>query len=101
MDGAAEVAAGEVAEEDHVLRGQRLVEAQLAPDAQDLAGGRVGGQQQRHRIAGQAHDHEDHGGHEPERDEGAEEALTEERDESAHIGDLATTLSPVPEERAG
>ena len=55
---------------------------------------RVGGQQQRHRIAGQAHDHEDHGGHEPERDEGAEEALTEERDESAHSGDLAATLSP-------
>ena len=84
MDRAAEVAAREVGEEDHVLHGQRPVEPQLGAHAEDLAARRVGGQEQRHRIAGQAHDDEDHGGHEPERDEGAEEPVTEERNESAH-----------------
>jgi hypothetical protein len=84
VDGPAEVAAQDIAEEDAVLHGQRPVEAQVAPHPHDLARRRVGRQEQRHGITAQAHHDEDHGGDQPERDQRAEEPVGEKGQESAH-----------------
>ncbi len=100
VDGATEVAAQDVPEEHAVLDGQRPVEAQVPPDAQDLARRRVGRQEERHRVAGEPHDHEHHGGHQPQRDQRAEDPVADEGEEPAHgEGPLTPGLSPSGEGR--
>jgi hypothetical protein len=50
-DGAAEIAAGQIAEIDHELHGKRLVEAVFAPHGLDHVGGGLGTGDQTGRIA--------------------------------------------------
>src|SRR5207244_13427593 len=93
---ASEIAPDDVLEKDRVLHGERTVEAQILPDAHDLARGRVGRKEQGHRIARQPHNDEDHGGDQPERDERSQEALAEEREETSHGGSPLIPPSPRP-----
>src|SRR5437763_1003250 len=65
-------------------RVSRAMEAHLAPHAVDLAGRRVGRQQQRHGIAREPHDDEDDGGDEPHRDERSQELRSQEAEDAAH-----------------
>jgi len=97
VERAAEITPDDVLEKDRVLHGERPVEAQVLPDAHDLARGRIGREEQRHGVARQAHHHEDHGGDEPERDQRSQEPLAEKREETSH----GEAPPPLPLPRGG